>query len=107
MYARTHTHTHTHQSMTWAAHYIIVKSQFNKSSVMLLLFPLYHQPMETDRTGQPEGGGRGEDVGMGQHTVHIESTLCTVATEVHFLLVLEHFKMTCYLGKLFKVYTQE
>ena len=98
MHAHTHTHTHTHLSMTWAAHYnIIFKSQFNKSSVMLLLF-LFHQPMETDSTGQPEGGGRGEDVGMGQDTVHIEPTLCTVATELHFLLVLEHLKIDMLFG---------
>ena len=42
--------------------------------------------METDSTGQPEGGERGEDVGMGQDTVHVEPTLCTVATELHLLL---------------------
>ena len=47
--------------------------------------------METDSTGQPEGGGKGEDVGMGQDSVHIEPTQCTVATELHFLLVLEHY----------------
>ena len=54
--------------------------------------------METDSTGQPEGGGRGEDVGMGQDSVHIEPTLCTVATELHFLLVLEHFKIDMLFG---------
>ena len=36
-------------------------------------------------------GGRGEDMGMGQDTVHIEPTLRTVATELHLLLVLEHY----------------
>ena len=48
--------------------------------------------METDSTIQPEGGGRGEDVGIGQDAVHIEPTLCTVATELHLLLVSEHYK---------------
>ena len=47
--------------------------------------------METESTGQPKGGGRGEDVGMGQDAVHIEPTLCTVATELHLLLVLEYY----------------
>ena len=31
-------------------------------------------------------------MGMGQDTVHIEPTLCTVATELHLILVLEHLK---------------
>ena len=35
--------------------------------------------------------GRGEDVGMGQDAVHIEPTLCTITTELHLLLVLEHY----------------
>ena len=30
-------------------------------------------------------------MGMGQDTVHIEPTLCTVTTELHLLLVLEHY----------------